>query len=115
MKVSRLDRPCLVEKWVHLGGVLTGEEGDAFVAVGDLRGTTPPQRRRTSLGKELRETSRASRLHFGSVVSFPLPCTLNLLFPCCCLYLVASYRITSTFKLLTYSAALVNALKLKKK
>ena len=53
MKVSRLDRPCLVEKWVHLGGVLTGEEGDAFVAVGDLRGTTPPQRRRTSLGKEL--------------------------------------------------------------
>jgi hypothetical protein len=60
VKASHLDRPCLVEKWAYLGGVLTREEGDAFVAVGGLCGATPPQRRRTSLGKELREISRAS-------------------------------------------------------
>jgi hypothetical protein len=31
-----------VEKWVHLGGVLTGKKGDSFVAVGGLRGATSP-------------------------------------------------------------------------
>jgi hypothetical protein len=63
MMVGRLDRPFLVEMWVHLGGVLTGEEGGIFVAVNGLRGTTPHQCRRTSLGKELQETSHVSRLH----------------------------------------------------
>jgi hypothetical protein len=63
-----------MEKWVHLGGVLSGEEGDAFVAIGGLRGTTPLQHRRPSLGKELRETiARVSCLQFSLVVSFPSP------------------------------------------
>jgi hypothetical protein len=69
VKVCRLDQLCLVEKWVYLGGVLTEEYGDAFVVVVNLRGSTP---RRTSLGKELPETSRASPLphRLGCLDSF---------------------------------------------
>jgi hypothetical protein len=92
-----------MEKWVHLGGVLSGEEGDAFVAIGGLRGTTPLQHRRPSLGKELRETiARVSCLQFSLVVSFPSP-FLSIICSTCgyftysyCTFLVnlviASYR-----------------------
>jgi hypothetical protein len=101
VKVSCFERPCLVEKSVHLDGVLTGEEGGAFVVAGGLCGTTPPQRKHTSLGKEQRESSRVCRLYSGMVVSFPLPSTIYPLLFCCCLYLVASYKIIALLKFLT--------------
>jgi hypothetical protein len=98
----------LVDKWVHLGGGLTREQGATYLVVGGLGGARLSNVDAHPFGKELRETNLCLASLLSCIVSLH-PCSFTcihflLLVSCCsCLTLCLHHLSLSLCKLASFS------------